>query len=305
MVKFCSKCGAQAVKETSLLCALCGAHVAADIPDDYHSYGSSSNIVPEQKQNAPGREATPAVKPLPHSVPGEIQKNGANTGIFIVVGVILFSLILLGIIFPPKGNFFTIIFPLKDNSSAPFSNLQMTPGAAPELTPGITLNYTPARTPAGSTRTPTRTPTPIESLGPEIMSVPIGEGASDGATSVIVFSAKKTSQYSYYSETLKKIQNETAPQGKTFVIVDAAIKNVGAQELNISSSSFSLTDSNGYKYDPSYYGNEGFTTQQLYLNQTSLGKILFIIPKTTTGLRLHYNFGDFASGPKLVAWPIK
>jgi hypothetical protein len=145
----------------------------------------------------------------------------------------------------------------------------------------------------------------VESIGPELLSVPLGEGASDGIASVIVFSAKKTYQYSYYSETVKKIQNETAPPGKIFIIVDAGIKNIGAPVLNASSSSFSITDSNGYKYDPSYYGNAGLTMQQLYLNQTSLGKILFVIPKESTGLRLHYNFGDFATGPKLVAWPIK
>jgi hypothetical protein len=298
MVKFCSKCGTQAVKETSLWCALCGAHLAADISDDNYPYGGSLNMVPEQKPGALSEEEIPAVRPLKQSETVEIQKNRVNTGVFIVVGAILFFLILLGIIFPPKGNFSTIIFPLKDNSSGPFPILQTTTSTVPDLT----LNRTPTRTPA---RTPTRTPTPIESLATEMLSVPIGEGASDGATSVIVYSAKKTNQYSYYSETVKKIQNETAPPGKTFVMVDAGIKNIGAQVLNVSSSSFSLTDSNGYKYDPSDIGNDGFTTQQLYLNQTSIGKILFIIPKTVTGLRLQYNFGNFATGPKLVAWPIK
>jgi len=137
------------------------------------------------------------------------------------------------------------------------------------------------------------------------LSLPIGEGASDGTASVVVFSAKKTNKYSYYSDTLKKIQNETAPSGKIFVIVDAGIKNTGAPILNASSSSFSLTDSYGYRYDPSYYGNDGLTMQQLYLNQTSIGKILFIIPASSTGLRLIYNFGNSVTGPKLASWPIK
>jgi Domain of unknown function (DUF4352) len=302
MVKFCSKCGTQAVKETSLFCALCGTNLASDISDDNHPYRGSSNLVSGQKLDAPWREEMPAPKPFNPSNPVKTQKNRVNTGVFVIVGVILFSLILLGILFPPKDNSFTAIFPLDDNSSGSSSILRTTTIAAQKSTPAPAINRTPTRTP---TRSPSRTPTPIASLAPETLSVPIGEGASDGTTSVIVFSAKKTNQYSYYSETMKKIQNETAPPGKMFVIVDAGIKNIGAQVLNISSSSFSLTDSNGYKYDPSDYGNEGLTTQQLFLNQTSLGKILFVIPKTTTGLRLHYNFGDFASGPKLVAWPIK
>ncbi len=302
MVKFCSKCGTQAVKETSLFCALCGANLASDISDDNHPYRGSSNLVPGQKPDAPRREEIPAVKPLNPSQTIELQKNRANTGVFIVVGVILFSLILLGILFPPKDNSFTVIFPLKDNSSDSSSILRTTTIAALKSTPTPALNRTPTRTP---TRSPSRTPTPVESIAPEMLSVPLGEGASDGTASVIVFSAKKTNQYSYYSETVKKIQNETAPPGKIFVIVDAGIKNIGAQVLNASSSSFSITDSNGYKYDPSNYGNGGLTMQQLYLNQTSTGKILFVIPKESTGLRLQYNFGDFATGPKLVAWPIK
>jgi hypothetical protein len=301
MAKFCSQCGAQAVQDTSLFCASCGAQLAADTRDD-SPYGSSSDQFPGKRKGRVGKEEPISAQQVPPSKTAEIQTNRVNTGVIIIVGVILFSLIFLGILFPPKDNFFAIIFPLKDNSSASSPVLQTTPIAAPKLTPAQTLNRTPTPTP---TRTPTRTPTPGESITPEILSVPLGEGASDGNTSVIVFSAKKTNQYSYYSETLKKIQNETAPPGKIFVIVDAGIKNIGAQVLNASASSFSLTDSNGYRYDPSYYGNEGLSVQQLYLNQTSIGKVLFVVPKTSTGLRLLYNFGDFVTGPKLVAWPIK
>jgi len=70
MVKFCSKCGAQAVEETSLFCALCGAQLVADIPDDNHPYADdihlcsdephllsgSSRWVPAQKLDRPWEE---------------------------------------------------------------------------------------------------------------------------------------------------------------------------------------------------------------------------------------------------------
>jgi hypothetical protein len=122
----------------------------------------------------------------------------------------------------------------------------------------------------------------------------------------MVFSANKTNQYSYYNETLKKNQGETAPPGKMFVVVDTVIKNTGAQPLNVSSASFSITDSGGYKYDPHlpYYGNDGLTMQQLYLNQQSKGKVLFVIPASSKGLKLQYKFRDTVNGPQLAAWPV-
>ncbi|MFA5347688.1 MAG: DUF4352 domain-containing protein [Methanoregula sp.] len=138
------------------------------------------------------------------------------------------------------------------------------------------------------------------------MNLPAGGGASDGIKSVIVFSAKKTNQYSYYSETLGENQVETAPTGKIFVIVDAEIKNTGAQTLNSGAASFSITDSNGFTYDPHipYYGNDGLTMQPTDPNQQSNGKVLFVIDAGSDGLKLHYKFRDTVNGPQLAAWPV-
>ena len=105
---------------------------------------------------------------------------------------------------------------------------------------------------------------------------------------------------------LKENQVETASPGKIFVIVDAVIKNIGAQSIYASSTQFSITDSKGYKYDPDfmYFGDDGLKIQQLYLNQLTRGKILFSIPSDATGLKLQYDFGNAISGPKLVTWPL-
>lgn len=127
----------------------------------------------------------------------------------------------------------------------------------------------------------------------------------DRKKAVMVYSIQKTDHYSYYSDIFKETQFETASPGKIFVFVDAVIKNIGAQSIYASPTSFSITDSKGYKYDPDYryFGDDGLKTQELYLNQKTEGRILFTIPSSATGLRLQYEFGDMYSGPNLVTWP--
>jgi hypothetical protein len=89
--------------------------------------------------------------------------------------------------------------------------------------------------------------------------------------------------------------------------VDAGIKNVGAPYLTVNSTPFSVTDSNGFKYDPSlsYNGTDWLKTQQLYLDQVSAGKILFVIPADSKELRLRYDFGNLETGPNLAEWAVK
>jgi hypothetical protein len=282
MVKFCSTCGAQAVDDTSLCCTICRTEFPANIPKK--KIGSCQNCdpiipLPDRKNGSPWIEEVRAAHMINPAKPVELKKSRINTSLILIVGSILFSLILLGIIFPPNDNYLAIIFPQNDNSS----------GSSPVIHP---------------TPTPDPASTLSESKALEILNLPVGGGASDGIKSVMVFSAKKTNQYSYYSETLKKNQVETAPPGKVFIIVDAEIKNTGVQTLNASSASFGITDSGGYNYDPHipYYGNDGLTMQQLYLNQQSKGKVLFVIPAISNGLKLQYKFRDTVNGPQLAAW---
>ena len=230
---------------------------------------------------------------VPRSSGPRSKKTRINTSLILIVGGILFSLILLGIIFPPDANFFAIIFPQNDNSSGSSLGIQPTSASRTTTTPKLTPTPDTASTLSG-----------LKAL--EILNLPIGGGASDGIKSVMVFSANKTNQYSYYNETLKTNQVETVPAGKIFVIVDIVIKNSGAQPLNVSSASFSITDSDGYKYDPHlpYYGSDGLAVQQLRLNQQSKGKVLFVISANSTGLKLQYKFRDTVNGPQLAAWPV-
>jgi hypothetical protein len=323
MVKFCSKCGAQAVEDSSLYCYICGTQLPANIiknPDNNTQNNDVIAQLPAGKDGSPWIEEKNEAQPLSPARTMKARKSGINTGFIIIVGAVLLSLILLGFLFPPKDNFFGIISPLKDNSSTSLSfNLSGTgPKATP--TPKASLTQKPTSTSKAATPTPkptpiskttpttqstlSQTPVPIGTLGLEILKLPIGEGASDGIKSVIVYSAKKTDRYSY-SEA-NKTKSETSPKGKKFVIVNAGIKNIGAPFITVNPASFSITDSNHYKYDPYsvYNGTDGLKMQQLYLDQVSVGKILFAVPEGSIELRLQYDFGDLVSGPKLAEWPV-
>jgi len=234
----------------------------------------------------------------------EIKKRRINMVLIIVVWGMLFSLIFLGIILPPEDNFFAI-FPTENRSSGSSPGIQ--PAYLVRSTPAAFSQSTPLPNPVPASFKPTlrpETPVPVEAAAAEILKLPIGEGASDGIKSVIVYSANKTDKYSY--SVLNKSKIETAPEGKIFVIVHAGIKNIGAPSVNVSSTPFSITDSNHFKYDPylQYNGTDGLKVQQLYLDQVSIGKILFVVPAGSDELRLQYDFGYLVSSPNLVEWPV-
>ena len=234
----------------------------------------------------------------------EIKKRRINMVLIIVVWGMLFSLIFLGIILPPEDNFFAI-FPTENRSSGSSPGIQ--PAYLVRSTPAAFSQSTPLPNPVPASFKPTlrpETPVPVEAAAAEILKLPIGEGASDGIKSVIVYSAKKTDRYSYSEANKTKV--ETAPKGKKFVLVNAGIKNIGAPFLTVNPTSFSITDSNHFKYDPyfMYNGTDELKMQQLYLDQVSIGKILFVVPEGSNELRLLYDFGDIVIGPNLAEWPV-
>jgi Domain of unknown function (DUF4352) len=299
MAKFCVKCGTKTTDDVSLFCNICGTKLSEYSPEKKSDKFQDSGVIPVSE----GKDDPMGIKKYSvlSTTTGNAGKNKRriDIGIIVVLGI-LFSLIILGIIIPPQDNFFGIFSLPKGNSSDTSPVLQHTPASQANLTP------TPKLTPSPKPTSPQTTLTSNESsIAPEALVLAIGEGAGDGTKSVMVFSVNKTSKYSYYS--INKTQVETAPSGKTFVIVDVGIKNTGSQYLNVSAAAFSITDSNGYKYDPSvsYRGDDGFMVQQLYLNQISRGKVLFVIPTASKGLRLQYDFGDLITGPKLATWSIK
>ncbi|HID40167.1 MAG TPA: DUF4352 domain-containing protein [Calditrichaeota bacterium] len=166
---------------------------------------------------------------------------------------------------------------------------------------------TKATTPTQPSETPETTPPTTQSTTPTELNLNIGETAKTSKIEVTVFSAQKTKSYDYYSDIFKETMTEEAKPGKIFILVDAEIKNVGSNSVFVGSSEFSITDSEGYKYDPAlYYGDDGLEMfKELYQNQKMRGKILFEVPENAQDLKLQYNFGNLFIGTKLASWSIE
>jgi len=156
--------------------------------------------------------------------------------------------------------------------------------------------------------TPTPTPQQTQPTTPTELNLRIGETARTAKIEVTVISAVKTKSYDYYSDILKETMQQEASPGKTFVLVEAEIKNVGADSAFVGSSEFSIADAEGYKYDPTLYygqGTDGLEMiKQLYQNQRMRGKVLFEIPETAQSLKIQYDFGNLLVGTKLAAWTL-
>ena len=174
-------------------------------------------------------------------------------------------------------------------------------GCASEESPTKTTNSVQSSETQETTLQETQPQTPTE------LNLNIGETAKTSKIEVTVFSAQKTKSYEYYSDILKETMTEEASPGKIFILVDVEIKNVGSDSVFVGSSEFSITDSEGYKYDPAlYYGDDGLEMiKKLYQNQKMRGKILFEVPEDTHNLKLLYDFGNLFIGTKLASWSIE
>jgi len=142
---------------------------------------------------------------------------------------------------------------------------------------------------------------------PTELSLKVGEIAKTSKVEVSVISAQKTKSYDYYSAIIKENMTQEAKPGKVFFLIDSEIKNVGADRVYVGSSEFSITDSEGFKYDPEvlYYGDDGLgMVKELYQNQKMKGKILFEVPENAKGLKLQYDFGNLFIGTKLASWTL-
>jgi len=135
----------------------------------------------------------------------------------------------------------------------------------------------------------------------------VGETAKTSKLQVTVLSAEKTESYEYYSDILEEYLEEEASPGKIFILTEGEIKNVGDDRVYVSSSQLSITDSEGYKYDPElYFGDDGLEMfKELYPNQKMRGKVLSKVPEDATGLKIQYDFGDLFTGIRLATWELE
>ena len=143
---------------------------------------------------------------------------------------------------------------------------------------------------------------------PRELNLAVGETAKTSKIEVTVISAQKKNSYDYYSDIFKETITQEAGPEKTYILVEAEIKNVGSDRVFVGTTDFSVTDSEGYHYDPDwlYYGDNGLDMiKELYQNQKIRGKILFEVPEDASDLEILYDFGNLFIGTELASWEIE
>lgn len=95
----------------------------------------------------------------------------------------------------------------------------------------------------------------------------MGETAKTTKREVTVYSAQKSNTYTWRGSS-GNVYTEAAPAGKTYIMVNVQIKNIGSDSLYASASDFSIADPNGYKYDQKYASIDNeLKSQELFQNQ--------------------------------------
>src|SRR3989344_4278697 len=142
--------------------------------------------------------------------------------------------------------------------------------------------------------------TPIE------LYLKVGETAKTSLLEVTVFSVVKDDHYTWVSDITGDEMDKFSAKDKMFYLVDVEIKNIGMERAFLSATTFSMTDSNNYKYDPVMYigGDRLDLFKELYLNQRMRGKVVFELPSNAKNIKLVYDFGDILLDVKLASWDV-
>ena len=130
--------------------------------------------------------------------------------------------------------------------------------------------------------TPSSTSAVTTAPTPETLKLSIGESAKSSDTIVTVTSVDRSESYRYYSTVFEKYMTQSAEPGKDYVLVDAELQYTGSSSDYVTAGSFSLADSEGYRYDYTmYYGDDDFPiVKELYPDQRVRGKLLYTVPSS-------------------------
>lgn len=140
-----------------------------------------------------------------------------------------------------------------------------------------------------------------EKESPVKLELTLGKGAViNDELQVTVKSVVVTKYYSYFSEILNEKRGEFASKGKKFVIFEVEFKNVGKDTVYLTSSSFSLVDSEGNIYETSYQSG-ALVFERLLPGTKKTGNVIFEIPETVEDTFLYYEVSSIF-GTKLVKW---
>jgi hypothetical protein len=139
---------------------------------------------------------------------------------------------------------------------------------------------------------------PPQPFGSVIIEAEFGSPYSDSEQAVTVYSTQKN--VSYTSIFYNVSSTKEAAKGNTFVIIDAQIKNIGADKITVFPHDFSMVDSDGNRYEKKpYHGEDRLGAGELEKNQYKKGIVLFEVPQTAKNLVLYYDFNG-----KRVSWKI-
>ncbi len=169
----------------------------------------------------------------------------------------------------------------------------------------------PATAPPTTTLPPTTQP-PI----PTELNLNVGETAKSSTLEVTVVSTdvdwvvRCDGPPGHYNREFMSYVVGVSKHEYRLLLADVEIENVGANQITAERTDFSMTDSEGYRYEPDLttdcFDDALGISEELYRNQKVRGKILFErFPKDATGLKILYDFGGLFTGPKLASWSVE
>lgn len=144
---------------------------------------------------------------------------------------------------------------------------------------------------------------------PTELSLNIGETAKTSKIEVTVKSVEKTDCFEFSSDNIYEgIYMQCAPEGKTYLLVDIAVKNIGTDWLKVELNRLNAVDSFGFRYNPEgdYFGRNRLNRiQELYIDQEIEGRVIFEVPQSAKILFIQYDFGSIFTGRKLASWELE
>jgi len=140
---------------------------------------------------------------------------------------------------------------------------------------------------------------PTQTFGPVTIEAEFGSPYSDSEQEVTVYSIQKNISYTSIFYNLTSVKE--AANGNTFVIIDAQIKNIGADKITVFPHDFSIVASDGNRYEKiPYYGEDRLGAGELKKNQHKRGILLFEVSQNAKNVALYYHIKG-----KSLAWKIK
>ncbi len=137
---------------------------------------------------------------------------------------------------------------------------------------------------------PPPTTTPGNKTPAVLPTLKIGETAKGSDVQVTVLEANVADSYEYFSSSLNQTITKEASSDKSFLIINASVKNISNLTTRSGGGFFTVVDSTGYEYHlMPYYGASAMPSDMYLIPGAELeGKALFQIPRGAVGLKVVY-----------------